>query len=165
MLCYKTNHDRMLKVFDREMIEDIIVEYENAYEPPINESVLKGMRFLADNFEDKFTDNFLYWFWCVAILEGLVEDDEGYIDRDYIENKSALGEMLDLGSVKMSAPEALAYARIKLIGASSCILPQNHVVDSYQFIQNIHDKKDMWNMIEQASEECDNMWIAIGEFE
>lgn len=98
-------------------MEDIAQSYAEAYGLDPDDGEIQGMLRAASGF-DKLSDEFLYWTYATAILEGIIEDGDGYRDDDYMFDLNVLCDLLGGSYPITDKPTALAYARSQLVLAA-----------------------------------------------
>lgn len=109
--------DDIRSVMTEQDFRDIVVDYMEAYNIDPEDNEIKGMMRAVDGF-DKLSDEFLYWVYVTAILEGIIEDNDGYRDDDYLFDLNALCALLGGSYPITDKPTALAYARTQLLLAA-----------------------------------------------
>lgn len=109
--------DNIRDIVNADTFREMADACAEAYGLPVDEGDIQGMLRAADAF-DLLDDEFIYWAYVSAILEGLLQDDEGYCDEDYVSSIAALEGMFGEKCRVASTAEALAYARAKMVFAA-----------------------------------------------
>lgn len=128
-----------------------------AYGLPVDEGDIQGMLRAADAF-DLLSDEFIYWAYVAAILEGLLQDDDGYCDEDYVSSSAALEDMFGEKCRVAGTPEALAYARAKMVFAAPNTLGYLDRDALYEDIENFKSGVIDWDDIERMACLAETMW-------
>lgn len=144
------------------MLHELADEYAYAYDIPEDDKELVARHTAADNFLSLPSD-FIYWMYAVAILEDIVEDDDGYRADDYMSSRIALEGILGKNTAITSKPFALAYARAQLI--LSC--PESYcpgIIDK-QYVRDAADElaggSDDWDTCEQLGKAEQTIWLNL----
>lgn len=141
---------------------DMIESYEEAYEPPIDEDVLDGMRYFAKMYEnDCISDDFLYWVYLTAVLEDIIEDEDGYRSDDYLFDGDCTSFLGQEYAHVSSKPDALAIARLNTVMASHGH-NMNLNDDAVDVLHRFKTGTSTWDDIERATELYDKMWKSRG---
>lgn len=109
--------DDIRSIVTAETFREMADSYAEAYGLDSEEGDIQGMIRAADAF-DRLDDEFVYWAYVVAILEGIIEDEDGYRDDAYVSSPDILARLLGGDYDLQGSPEALAYARSQMVLAA-----------------------------------------------
>lgn len=109
--------DDIRSIVTAETFREMADSYAEAYGLDTEEGDIQGMIRAADAF-DRLDDEFVYWAYVVAILEGIIEDEDGYRGDDYVSSPDILASLLGGDYDLQGSPEALAYARSQMVLAA-----------------------------------------------
>lgn len=147
-------------IFSVDDFRDMIESYEEAYEPPIDEDVIDGMRYFEQLY-DMVSDDFLYWVYLTAILEDIIEDEDGYHSDDYLFDGDCAAFLGQEYAHVCSKPDALAVARLNAVMVSQGD-DMSLTDDAASILYRFKTGMSTWDDIERATELYDEMWKSYG---